>query len=79
MRFLVDAQLPLALARWIDSREGHSADLGLSPEKPRHFFSRVGKGHYRHAVYIGPDDVASGHARLKDLTTREETDLPLEG
>ena len=30
-----------------------------------------------HAAYLGPDDVAAGRVRLKDLATREETELPL--
>jgi len=34
MRFLIDAQLPTALARWIDAQDGHNAlhvrDIGLS-------------------------------------------------
>ena len=57
--------------------KGHSVDLGLKAEKPKSFFSRVGKGNFSKAVYLGPDDVAAGKARIKDLATGEQTDLPL--
>lgn len=44
MRFLVDAQLPLALARWL-SAAGHEAahvnDLGLSDAEDRAIWSRA--------------------------------------
>ncbi len=58
-------------------REGKAVDLALSPQKPKAFFSRVGNGAAAFAVFIGPDDVARGHARLKDLQTRAETEIPL--
>jgi predicted nuclease of predicted toxin-antitoxin system len=45
MRFLIDAQLPPALARWIDSREGHSAehvaDLEMMEEVDRAIWTRA--------------------------------------
>jgi histidyl-tRNA synthetase len=58
-------------------RKGMSVDIALASEKPKHFFSRAGKGGFRQAVYLGPDDVSRGVVRIKDLTTRSETETPL--
>ena len=57
--------------------EGKAVDLALSPLKPKNFFKRAGEGTCAYAVFIGPDDVASGVAKLKDLATRGETPLAL--
>jgi len=51
---------------------GINVDLALRSEKPRHFFSRVGKCGFKQAIFIGPDDIASGTVRIKDLATRSE-------
>jgi histidyl-tRNA synthetase len=53
-------------------RAGQRVDLALKPEKPRAFFSRTGKTGVPKALYVGPDDVASGTVRIKDMATREE-------
>ena len=60
-------------------REGRQVDLALVSEKPKHFFGRVSKRPFARAIYIGPDDVTRGTARLKDLATRQETEIPLPG
>jgi histidyl-tRNA synthetase len=57
--------------------EGRNVDLALHPEKPKNFFARVGKGGFRQAIYIGPDDVKKGAVRVKDLAQRTETELAL--
>ena len=57
--------------------EGHPVDLALQPQKPKHFFSQAGASHARHAVYLGPDDLAKGVAQAKDLDTRESAPLAL--
>ncbi|MBP5544587.1 MAG: histidine--tRNA ligase [Kiritimatiellae bacterium] len=57
--------------------EGRSVDLSLSAQKPKAFFKAAGEGTASHAVFIGPDDVASGSARLKNLETREESAVAL--
>ena len=57
--------------------DGTRVDLGLAPQKPKQFFSRAGAGSCRSAVFLGPDDVAKGVARRKDLETREEQEIPL--
>jgi len=54
---------------------GECVDLALRPQKPKKFFSRADQGGAAKAVFLGPDDVERGTARLKDLATREETDL----
>jgi histidyl-tRNA synthetase len=58
--------------------EGNRVDLSLAPQKPKAFFSRAGSGSASHAVFIGPDDLGRGHARLKNLETRDESDIALE-
>lgn len=56
---------------------GQSVDLALHAEKPKQFFGRVGRGDFQKAVYVGPDDVARGSVRVKDLAERTETERPL--
>ncbi|MDA0989437.1 MAG: histidine--tRNA ligase [Verrucomicrobia bacterium] len=58
-------------------REGRQVDLALHPEKPKAFFSRVNKQAIAAAAYIGPDDLARGSVRVKDMGTRAETERPL--
>ena len=55
----------------------HAVDLALLPQKPKHFFSKAGASAAKFAVFLGPDDLASGTAQAKDLETREATPLPL--
>ena len=57
--------------------EGDSVDMALAPEKPKKFFTRTGRGSYRKAVYLGPDDIERGSARIKDLASRTETEITL--
>jgi len=59
-------------------REGESVNLSLAPQKPKKFFSHAGSSGVAKAVFLGPDDVARGSARIKDLTTREEMELCLD-
>ncbi len=59
-------------------RRGDRVDLALHAEKPKHFFARAGKGGVLQAVYLGPDDLARGAARVKNLGARTETEVPLE-
>ena len=56
---------------------GSAVDLALLPQKPKHFFSKAGASAAKFAVFLGPDDVASGVAQAKDLETREVSPLPL--
>jgi len=57
--------------------DGQRVDLALAPQKPKAFFSRAGSGACSHAVFLGPDDLARGTARRKDLATREEREIAL--
>ena len=57
--------------------QGEQVDLALHAEKPRAFFSRADKRAFARGVYIGPDDLANGEVRIKDLVTREESVLSL--
>jgi len=77
--FMEDAQRPAAVriaSAW--RAAGKKVDLGLGAEKAKRFFTRVGKGGVSEAVFLGPDDVASGSVRLKNLLSREEKRLELE-
>jgi histidyl-tRNA synthetase len=57
--------------------QGANVDLALSTEKARQFFSRVAKQNYAKAAYLGPDDVTRGSVRIKDLQSREESEIPI--
>ncbi len=47
-------------------------DLATHSESAKTFFSRANKGGFHKAIYVGPDDVASGKIRIKDMITRTE-------
>ena len=57
--------------------EGERVDLALRAQKPKKFFSHAGSSGAAKAVFLGPDDVEKGVARMKDLATREERELAL--
>ena len=57
--------------------EGERVDLALRPQKPKKFFSHADSTNAAKAVFLGPDDVARGSARLKDMTERTEKDICL--
>ncbi len=57
--------------------KGEQVDLALHPEKPRAFFSRADKRAFARAVYIGPDDIAAGQVRVKELASGKEEVLSL--
>jgi histidyl-tRNA synthetase len=57
--------------------EGECVDLALKPQKPKKFFSHADSFGAAKAVFLGPDDVAKGVARLKDLESREEKEICL--
>lgn len=66
----------LALAARL-RREGESVDLSLKNQKPKKFFSHADSSGAAKAVFLGPDDVERGVARMKDMATREEVEMPL--
>jgi histidyl-tRNA synthetase len=54
-------------------QRGQTVAMALTPDrKAKRVFSQADKGGYGEAVYIGPDDVAAGAIRIKDLASREE-------
>ena len=57
--------------------QGECVNLALRKAKPKQFFSRAGASSCAKAVFLGPDDVAAGRAKMKDRATREETALEL--
>ena len=56
---------------------GEVVNLALKKAKPKQFFSRASASTCAKAVFLGPDDVAAGQAKMKDLATREETVVAL--
>ncbi len=66
----------LALAARL-RREGERVDLALKNQKPKKFFSHADSSGASKAVFLGPDDVEKGVARIKDMATREETEIVL--
>ena len=57
--------------------EGNRVDLALVNQKPKKFFSHADSSGAAEAVFLGPDDVEKGVARLKNLETREEKEICL--
>ena len=57
--------------------EGECVNLSLRPQKPKKFFSHADQSCAAKAVFIGPDDVEKGVARIKDLAARTEEELCL--
>ena len=66
----------LALAARLRA-QGECVDLALRKQKPKQFFAHAGAGQCAKAVFLGPDDIAAGKARMKDLATRTETEISL--
>ncbi len=66
----------LALAAKLRA-QGECVNLALRKAKPKQFFARAGASSCAKAVFLGPDDVAAGQAKMKDLATREETVVAL--
>ena len=58
-------------------KSGECVDLALRSQKPKKFFSHAAESGTAQAVFLGPDDVEKGVARIKDLTTREEKEISL--
>lgn len=76
--FMEDAQRPAAVRLALSWRSsGKKVDLGLRAEKPKRFFGRVGKGGITEAVFLGPDDLAAGTVRVKNLRDRTERQIAL--
>lgn len=76
--YMTDEQRPAALNLAAKLRaEGHAVDLSLVAQKPKHFFGKSGNSSALEAIYIGPDDVATGSVQAKNLETREQRTLAL--
>lgn len=57
--------------------EGENVNLSLKAQKPKKFFSHADLSGAAKAVFLGPDDVEKGVAKLKNMETREEIELCL--
>ena len=76
--FMFPEQRDAALALAAKLRAaGENVNLALKKAKPKQFFARAGASACAKAVFLGPDDVVAGKAKMKDLTTREETIIEL--
>ena len=76
--FMFPEQRDAALALAAKLRAaGECVNLALQKQKPKQFFAHAGASNCAKAVFIGPDDVAAGQAKMKDLATREETVIAL--
>ena len=76
--FMFPEQRDAALALAAKLRaSGECVNLALRKQKPKQFFAHAGASSCAKAVFIGPDDVAAGQAKMKDLATREETAVAL--
>lgn len=74
--FAEQKEAALALAAKL-RREGMAVNLSLKAQKPKKFFSHADSSGAAKAVFIGPDDVEKGVARMKDMETREEAEVSL--
>ena len=75
--FMTDAERYRAVALAAKLRSGGEAVmLSLKAQKPKKFFSRAGAAAAK-AVYIGPDDVSRGYAKIKDMETAGESEIKL--
>lgn len=59
-------------------KDGEIVNLSLKNQKPKKFFSHADQSGSAKAVFLGPDDVEKGVARIKNLETREESELRLD-
>jgi len=76
--FMFPEQRDAALALAAKLRQaGERVNLSLKAQKPKKFFSHADATGAAKAVFLGPDDVAKGVARMKDLATREESEVCL--
>jgi len=76
--FMGEEQHAAAIAFAAASRSGGvNAGVALAPERAKSFFSRASREGCDEAAYIGPDDVAAGKVRIKNMATREEREVPI--
>ena len=76
--FMFPEQREAALALAVRLRRGgETVDLALKAQKPKKFFAHAADRGAAKAVFIGPDDVERGTVRVKNLSTREESEMSL--
>lgn len=69
-----DAALKLAATL---RKAGEKVNLSLKSQKPKKFFGAADSSGASSAVFLGPDDVEKGVAKLKNMETREEVEIKL--
>ena len=60
-------------------REGRSVELVLAPARPRRALADADRAGASRIFLIGPDELARGVAKTRDLATGEEREEPLPG
>jgi histidyl-tRNA synthetase len=76
--YMTEAERPGAIALAARLRAANErVDLALLAQKPKHFFGKAGNSAAQFAIFLGPDDVATGIAQVKDLQTREAKQIQL--
>ncbi|HAS82141.1 MAG TPA: histidine--tRNA ligase [Verrucomicrobia bacterium] len=68
---LTGVQLAAALRQ-----QAKQVSLSLAPEKPKSFFAKASSG-ARYAIYLGPDDLATGTIKIKTLADRSQRDVAI--
>jgi histidyl-tRNA synthetase len=58
-------------------RQQYSVSLGLASEKPKAFFAKTGSSGARHAIFLGPDDLAAGTVRIKNMADRTQQEVAI--
>ncbi|MEI6971331.1 MAG: histidine--tRNA ligase [bacterium] len=58
-------------------KDGRCVDMALHSQKAKAFFSRAGQAGFKEAIYLGPDDILKGLARVKNMVDRTERELPI--
>lgn len=66
----------MALARLL-REQGRSVDMALHSQKAKALFSKASQCGFVEAIYIGPDDITKGMARIKNMADRTERELAI--
>lgn len=72
-----DRPVALRLAHRL-REQGHSVTYSLADQPVRRQFSSANAAGARQVIVLGPEELASGRARVRDMTTGEERTVPLE-
>ncbi|MCX7017413.1 MAG: histidine--tRNA ligase [Candidatus Sumerlaeota bacterium] len=60
-------------------QSGRECDTTLAPEKAKVFFKRANRIGAQHAIFIGPDEAATGRIHVKNMATGVQVECSIEG